>query len=74
VPDSTELLSLNCFVDSDQPNQRFSVEVLKTKDIGILDLKIIEEESPIASKTSMPQISRCFWSPNHSSCFQAAAN
>ena len=41
----TELLSLNCFVDGDQPNQTFPVEVLKTKNVGILKDLIKEKKA-----------------------------
>jgi hypothetical protein len=45
-PDSTQLLCLNCSIDGDQPNQTFPVEVLKTKNIGILKDLIKEKKSP----------------------------
>ena len=45
-PDSTQLLCLNCFVDGDQPDQTFPVEVSKTKNIGILKDLIKEKKAP----------------------------
>jgi hypothetical protein len=35
-PDSKQLLCLNCFVDGDLQDQTFPIEVLKTKNVGIL--------------------------------------
>jgi len=44
-PPDTQLLCLNCFVDGDQPNQAFSVEVPKTKNVSILKDLIKEKRS-----------------------------
>jgi hypothetical protein len=43
--DSTQLLCLNCFVDGDLQDQTFPVEVLKTKNVGILKKMIKEEKA-----------------------------
>jgi hypothetical protein len=45
-PDSTQLLCLNCFVDGDLQDQTFPVEVLKTKNVGILKDLIKEKKAP----------------------------
>jgi hypothetical protein len=42
-PPDTQLLCLNCFVDSDLPTHTFPVEILKSKNVGILK-KVIKEE------------------------------
>jgi hypothetical protein len=45
-PPDTQLLCLNCFVDGDQPNQTFTVEVPKTKNVSILKDLIKEKKAP----------------------------
>jgi hypothetical protein len=42
-PPDTQLLCLNCFVDGDLPNHTCPVEILKSKNVGILK-KVIKEE------------------------------
>ena len=41
--DSTQLLSLNCFVLGDDPDRMFTVEIPKTKNVSILK-KLIKDE------------------------------
>jgi len=43
--DPAQLLSLNCFVLGDQPDQTFPVEIPKTKNIGILKDLIKEKKA-----------------------------
>ena len=43
--DSTQLLSLNCFILGDNPDRTFTVEVPKNKNVSILK-KLIKEENP----------------------------
>jgi hypothetical protein len=44
-PDSKQLLCLNCFVDGDLQDQTFPIEVLKTKNVGILKDLIKEKRA-----------------------------
>jgi hypothetical protein len=46
IPPDTLLLCLNCFVDGDQPNQTFTVEVPKIKNVSILKDTIKEKKAP----------------------------
>jgi hypothetical protein len=46
MPPDTLLLCLNCFVDGDQPNQTFTVEVPKIKNVSILKDLIKEKKAP----------------------------
>ena len=65
APDPTQLLSLNCFIrDDENRNQIFTVEIMKTKNVSILQDLIKEKQSPrlnhvvaselILSKVSLP--------------------
>jgi hypothetical protein len=64
APDSAQLLSLNCFVlpVDEKPNQIFTVEILKTKNVSILKDLIKEKQSPrlnhvVASELILGQVS-----------------
>jgi len=62
VVDPAQLLSLNCFVLGDKPNEMFTVKVPKTDNVSILKKMIKEEKSPdldhiSASKLILTQVS-----------------
>jgi hypothetical protein len=44
--DSTQFLSLNCFVLGDDPDRFFTVEILKNKNVSILKDLIKEKKAP----------------------------
>jgi len=44
--DSTQLLSLNCFILGDNPDRTFTVEIPHTKNVSILKKLIKEEKAP----------------------------
>jgi hypothetical protein len=46
LPTHTQHLCLNCFVDGDLPNHTFPVEILKSKNVGILKDLIKEKKAP----------------------------
>jgi hypothetical protein len=64
APDPAQLLSLNCFLlrVDEKPNQFFTVEILKTKNVSILKDLIKEKQSPrlnhvVASELILSQVS-----------------
>jgi hypothetical protein len=64
LPNSTQFC-LNCFVEGDQPDQTFPVEVLKTKNVGILKDLIKQKKASdlnhiAASKLNVFLVSKSF--------------
>ena len=65
TPDHTQFLSLNCLVLGDKPNDAFTVEIPKTKNVSILKDLIKEKKAPdldhvAASKLDLTQVSLAF--------------
>ena len=62
APDSTQLLSTNCFVLGDKLNEAFAVKVLRTDNVSILKKLVKEEKAPrldyvAASELNLTQVS-----------------
>ena len=63
APNSTQLLSLNCFIHGDDPERMFTVKILKNKNVSILKGLIKEKKRPITSTILPHQISTSGRSP-----------